>query len=69
MVVPPADLAPLQAASMTPPSPPQTMVTPRNASSLPTCSAKLSDVRAGGSLADYSDYQLSARSACGPVAP
>ena len=33
MVVPPADLAPRQAEAMTPPSPPQTTVTPRSAKS------------------------------------
>ncbi len=39
IVVPPAALAPLHAASITPPSPPQATSTPRLANSWPTCSA------------------------------
>ncbi len=39
MVWPPSARAPRQAASMTPPRPPQTSVQPRRASSRPTSSA------------------------------
>ena len=42
IAVPPADLAPLHTASITPPVPPQTTVWPRLAISAPTCSASRS---------------------------
>ena len=42
IVVPPADFAPRAAAAITSPSPPQTTVAPRSASSRPTSSARAS---------------------------